>query len=42
MTGTPLYLWWALITLLYLVAGDFFQVARLAVFVQFWRASVRN
>jgi hypothetical protein len=42
MTGTPLYLWWALITVLYLVAGDFFQVARLAVFVQFWRASVRN
>jgi hypothetical protein len=42
MTGTPLYLWWALATLLYLIAGDFFQVARLAVFVQFWRASVRN
>jgi hypothetical protein len=42
MTGTPLYLWWAFITVLYLVASDFFQVARLAVFVQFWRASVRN
>jgi hypothetical protein len=37
MTGAPLYLWWAFVTLLYLVASDFFQVARLAAFVQFWR-----
>ena len=37
MSGTPLYLWWALVTLLYLVASDFFQVARLAAFVEFWR-----
>jgi hypothetical protein len=37
MTGTALYAWWALVTLLYLMAGDFFQVARLAAFVQFWR-----
>jgi hypothetical protein len=37
MTGMALYLWWAVITLLYLVASDFFQVARLAAFVQFWR-----
>jgi hypothetical protein len=37
MTGVALYAWWALVTLLYLVAGDFFQVARLAAFVQFWR-----
>jgi hypothetical protein len=37
MTGTALYLWWAAITLLYLVASDFFQVARLAALVQFWR-----
>jgi hypothetical protein len=37
MTGTALYLWWAMVTLLYLVASDFFQVARLAAFVQFWR-----
>jgi hypothetical protein len=36
MTGTALYLWWAMVTLLYLVASDFFQVARLAAFVQFW------
>jgi len=42
MTGIPLYLWWAAVTLLYLVASDFFQVARLAAFVQFWRVSVRN
>ena len=37
MSGTALYLWWALVTLLYLVAVDFFQVARLAAFVNFWR-----
>lgn len=37
MTGTALYVWWVLVTLLYLVACDFFQVARLAAFVQFWR-----
>jgi hypothetical protein len=37
MTGAALYLWWALVTILYLVANDFFQVARLAAFVQFWR-----
>jgi hypothetical protein len=37
MTGTALYLWWAAVTLLYLVASDFFQVARLAAFVHFWR-----
>jgi len=38
MTGTALTLWWVAVTLLYLVASDFFQVARLAAFVQFWRA----
>jgi len=37
MTGTALYLWWAFVTLLYFVANDFFQVARLAAFIQFWR-----
>ncbi|HTZ57935.1 MAG TPA: hypothetical protein VMB49_07565 [Acidobacteriaceae bacterium] len=36
-SGMGLYLWWALGTLLYLVAGDFFQVVRLAAFIQFWR-----
>jgi hypothetical protein len=38
MTGTALTLWWVAVTILYLVASDFFQVARLAAFVQFWRA----
>jgi hypothetical protein len=37
MTGTALYVWWAVVTLLYLVASDFFQVARLAAFLEFWR-----
>jgi hypothetical protein len=37
MSGTALYLWWAIVTVLYLIANDFFQVARLAAFVQFWR-----
>jgi hypothetical protein len=37
MSGTALYLWWAVVTLLYLIASDFFQVARLAAFVEFWR-----
>lgn len=34
--GTALYLWWALVTFLYLIASDFFQVARIAAFVEFW------
>jgi hypothetical protein len=37
MVGTPLYLWWVAVTLLYLVASDFFQVARLVAFIRFWR-----
>jgi hypothetical protein len=37
MSGTALYLWWAFVSILYLIANDFFQVARLAAFVQFWR-----
>ncbi len=37
MTGTALYLWWAFVTVLYLVANDFFQVARLAAFIEFSR-----
>jgi hypothetical protein len=37
MEGLPLYWWWAFVTVLYLVASDFFQVARLVAFVQFWR-----
>lgn len=37
MQGAPLYIWWTLVTLLYLAASDFFQVARLVAFIQFWR-----
>ena len=37
MVGTPLYLWWAGVTLVYFAASDFFQVARLVAFVRFWR-----
>jgi hypothetical protein len=39
MTGVPLYLWWAAVTVLYLAVNDFFEVARLAAFVQFWRGA---
>jgi hypothetical protein len=37
MQGAPLYLWWAFVSLLYLIASDFFQVARLVAFIKFWR-----
>jgi hypothetical protein len=36
--GLGLYGWWALGTVLYCVASDLFQVARLVAFVHFWRA----
>jgi hypothetical protein len=35
--GTPLYAWWAFVSVLYLIASDFFQVARLVAFIQLWR-----
>ncbi|MBV8116236.1 MAG: hypothetical protein JO300_15940 [Silvibacterium sp.] len=35
--GPPLYAWWVVVTLLYLVASDFFQVARLVAFIELWR-----
>ncbi len=35
--GTPLYLWWGAVTFLYLIASDFFQVARVAAFVELWK-----
>ena len=38
MQGPPLYAWWVVVTLLYLVASDFFQVARLVAFIELWRA----
>jgi hypothetical protein len=34
--GAPLYTWWAVVTVLYLVASDFFQVARVVAFVELW------
>jgi hypothetical protein len=37
MVGTPLYLWWAGVTLVYFAASDFFQLARLVAFIRFWR-----
>jgi hypothetical protein len=37
--GASLYLWWAAVTLLYMVASDFFQLARVVAFVQFWKAA---
>jgi hypothetical protein len=37
-SGTPIYIYWGLITVLYLAASDFFQIARLAAFIEFWQA----
>lgn len=37
VSGTALYLWWAGVTLFYLLASDFFQVARVVAFVELWR-----
>jgi hypothetical protein len=37
MTGESLYLWWVAVSVLYLAVSDFFQVARLAVFIDLWR-----
>ena len=41
-SGTLLYVYWGFITVLYLAASDFFQVARLAAFIQFWDELVRT
>ena len=38
--GTPLYVYWGLLTVLYMAASDFFQVARLAAFIDFWKAGL--
>jgi hypothetical protein len=35
--GPSLYAWWTLGTILYCVASDFFQVARLAAFIEMWK-----
>jgi hypothetical protein len=34
--GAALYAWWAVVTVLYLVASDFFQVARVVAFIELW------
>jgi hypothetical protein len=38
INGPSLYAWWALVSVLYLIASDFFQVARVIGFIEFWRA----
>ena len=38
--GWPLYSWYGFVTLLYLVASDFFKVARLLAFVDFCRGAL--
>jgi hypothetical protein len=40
VTGPSLYAWWTVGTILYCIASDFFQVARLVAFIQFWRIAV--
>jgi hypothetical protein len=37
MSGRALYIWWEAVGVWYLAASDFFQVARLAAFVEFWQ-----
>ncbi len=37
MEGPPLYVWWAIVSVAYLIASDFFQVARLVAFIRLWR-----
>ncbi len=39
INGTSLYVWWALVTVAYLAASDFFQVARVIGFIEIWRAA---
>jgi hypothetical protein len=41
MSGTALDIWWVAVGVWYLAASDFFQVARLAAFVEFWRGRQR-
>jgi hypothetical protein len=41
INGTSLYVWWALVTVWYCVASDFFQVTRIIGFMELWRAANR-
>lgn len=36
--GPSLYAWWAVGTILYCIAADFFQVSRLVAFIELWKA----
>lgn len=39
--GATLYAWWGVVTVLYLIASDFFQVARVVAFVELWGLAVQ-
>lgn len=41
INGPSLYAWWVLVTVAYLAASDFFQVARVIGFIEFWRTQNR-
>jgi hypothetical protein len=41
VSGAGLYAWWAVVTVLYLVASDFFQVARVVAFVRLWGLTIQ-
>lgn len=40
--GIWLYLWWAVVTVLYIVLSDFFQVARVVAFADLWGVASRS
>ncbi len=42
INGPSLYAWWALVTIWYFIASDFFQVARVIGFIEIWRAANGN
>lgn len=37
VTGNALYAWWVFVSVLYLLASDFFQVTRVVAFVDLWK-----
>jgi len=41
INGLWLYGWWAFVSVLYLAGSDFFQVARVIGFIEFWRGANR-
>jgi hypothetical protein len=42
MHGPALYFWWVAVSVLYCIAADFFQLARVIAFVRFWQAAHRQ